>query len=123
MNYYVWEYIQTAIDVFLLGGLIGIFWGLKRSGRQNQEILNEMAEAYNSAVALIEAEAERKESHTRAFEVLSNPDLIAEEMERSSEATESRIARRTTLPREDAGPPAKVYRPKIKKKYPRTWPK
>lgn len=123
MNYNWLEYAQWGFDVFLAGGLIGTWWGMVKIGKRNQQAIDEMAEAYNSAVALIEAEAERKESHTRAFEVLSNPDLIAEEMERSSEATESRIARRTTLPREDAGPPAKIYRPKIKKKYPRTWPK
>jgi hypothetical protein len=123
MNYYVWEYIQTAIDVFLLGGLIGIFWALRQSGKQNQAILNELIQEFEAARGLIEAEIERKDAHTKAFEVLSNPDLIAEEMENSARATEMRIARRTTLPREDAGPPAKVYRPKIRKLYPRSWPK
>ena len=114
---------MTTIDTILAGGLaatwigsIGYaYWNAKRVKRLDKEL--------HLARGLVTAETERKVAHTKAFETLSNPDLIAEEMERSSEATESRIARRTTLPREDAGPPAKVYRPKLTRKYPRKWPK
>lgn len=114
---------MTPIDWAMLGGLVGTWGGAIGFARWNAKRYNKLSEEFESARDLIEAETERKESHTRAFEVLSNPDLIAEEMERSSEATEMRIARRTTLPREDAGPPAKVYRPKLHKKYPKSWPK
>lgn len=114
---------MTPIDMALAGGLaatwtgaIGYaYWNAKRYKRLDREL--------HLARGLISVETERKAAHTKAFEVLSNPDLIAEEMENSARATEMRIARRTTLPREDAGPPAKVYRPKIRKMYPRSWPK
>ena len=101
MNYNWLEYTQWAVNVFTAGGLIGTWFGIRKFSKIVAQQLDELTEVYNAACGLIEAEAERKESHTRAFEVLSNPELIAEEMERSSEATESRIARRTTLPRED----------------------
>jgi hypothetical protein len=117
------EYLQWAAILITAGGVVGTWRGMRKAIKENAEFLQKMEEDFETARGLIEAETERKESHTRAFEVLSNPDLIAEEMDRSAEATEMRIARRTTLPREDAGPSAKVYRPKIHKRYPKSWPK
>lgn len=117
------DYLQWAVDVFLAGGVIGTWWGIARFGRQNKRQWDELLTEFQAARDLLEAETSRKDAHTRAFEVLSNPDKIVEEMEKSAQATEMRIARRTTLPREDAGAPAKVYRPKLRKRYPKSWPK
>jgi hypothetical protein len=113
------EYLQWAALTTMAGGLAGTWWGLGKYGNQ----LNEALEVVLEARGLLDAEARRKDAHTKAFEALSDADKIAEEMERSAEATEMRIARRTTLPREDAGPPAKVYRPKLRKRYPKSWPR
>ena len=117
------EYLQWGVDVFLAGGLFGTWYGVRKFGREQTVILNQLLYEFAQARELLDAETERKQAHTKAFEVLSDPDQIVDEMERSAEATEMRIARRTTLPREDAGPPAKVYRPKIHKRYPKSWPR
>ena len=115
--------IMTLIDWLLLGGLVGTWGGAIYFGRRHAKQVKDLTEEFQAAHSLLVAEEQRKEAHTKAFEVLSNPDLIEDEMEKSARATEMRIARRTTLPREDAGPPAKIYRPRVKKKYPRSWPK
>jgi hypothetical protein len=117
------EYAQWAVIVFLAGGLVGTWWGMSKGRKETEKILNELIEDFQVARGLISVETTRKKAHTKAFEALSNAEQIAEEMENSAQATEMRIARRTTLPRENAGPPAKVYRPKLRKKYPRSWPK
>jgi hypothetical protein len=114
---------MNPVDWVMLGGLAGTWVGAIYFGRRQAKRIESLAEDLETARSLIEAETERKSAHTRAFEVLSNPELIEQEMEKSARATEMRIARRTTLPREDAGPPAKVYRPKIHKRYPKSWPK
>ena len=114
---------MTPFDWILFGGLAGTWCGATCYAVWDAKRYNRLLEEFRTAQDLIEAETERKTAHTRAFEVLSNPDLIEEEMEKSARATEMRIARRTTLPREDAGPPARVYRPKIHKRYPKSWPR
>ena len=117
------EYLQWGCILFTAGGLVGTWWGMRKAMEANQETLNRLIEEFEMARNLLESEEERKRAHTKAFEVLSDPDKIEDEMEKSARATEMRIARRTTLPREDAGSPAKVYRPRILKKYPKSWPR
>ena len=110
------EYLQWGAILFLAGGLAGTWWAFTRFGKEGEKTLDAL-------IDMIESDSNRNKAHTKAFETLSDADKIVEEMERSANVTEMRIARRTTLPREDAGPPAKVYRPKIHKRYPRSWPK
>ena len=114
---------MTPIEIAMAGGLAGTWCGAIVYARWNAKRIDKMQTDFDKARFLIVSEAERKDAHTKAFETLSDPDKIVEEMEKSARATEMRIARRTTLPREDAGPPAKVYRPRILKKYPRSWPR
>lgn len=52
---------------------------------------------------------------------LNDPVKIQADMERSATAQEMRAANRTTMPRENTGPPAKVYRPKLRNKPPSHW--
>lgn len=114
---------MTPIDMILAGGLAATWVGAIGYGFWNAKRVKRLDRELHLARGLISAETERKETHTKAFQVLSNPELIEDEMEKSALATEMRVARRTTLPRDDAGPPAKVYRPKISKRYPKSWPK
>lgn len=67
---------------------------------------------FNEAQHLISEETKRKESHTKAFEDLVNPDKIDSELERSARLHEAWNAKRTSMPREDAGPPAVIHAPK-----------
>lgn len=114
---------MTPIDLALAGGLGATWVGAIAYGRWNAKRINRLDREMHLARGLISAETERKDAHTKAFETLSDPDKIVEEMEKSSDATEMRVARRRLRPRPDAGAPAKVYRPKIRKMYPRSWPK
>lgn len=62
-----------------------------------------------------------KDNRVRFYQSLADPKLIEAEMEKSARAREMRDAQRTTLPREGAGPPAKVYRPKLRGAKPGNW--
>ena len=46
---------------------------------------------------------------------------IEAEMERTADLRELRGANRTTLPREDSGPSARIYRPKLRGQMPGSW--
>ena len=63
-------------------------------------------------------ELERRDEWLR---LKDRPDTIEAEMERTADLREVRDANRTTLPREDAGPPAVVYRPKLRGQKPGSW--
>lgn len=47
------------------------------------------------------------------LQTLTDPELLDAELEKSANLTEMRRARRRTLPRENAGPPARVSRMRI----------
>ncbi len=65
-------------------------------------------------------EIERKRNYV--YEMMTNPDKIAEDMERGARLREMRDAHRTTLPRDDqVGQHARVFRPKIQRKDPSHW--
>jgi hypothetical protein len=57
----------------------------------------------------------------RLYASLADPEKIEADFEKSARAREMRDANRTTLPREGAGPPAKVHRPKMRGKKPGNW--
>jgi len=87
-------------------------------GRQIRKIQKQVNEQMNE-IGL--AEIDRKNAHTEAFKKLTDPDWIQEEFERGADVMEARTANRLTKPREDAGPPAKVYRPQLRSKLPSPW--
>ena len=76
--------------------------------------------AYKNSMKLILTESERRAAQAQALKRLSDPDAILEDMERGARLREMRDANRTTLPREDAGPPAKVYTPTMRAKVPKS---
>lgn len=71
---------------------------------------------FKKAQSLISAETERKQAHTDAFQRLTDEEAIQADMERGARAAEMRAAKRTTLPRENKGPHARVYRPNVRGK-------
>lgn len=63
-----------------------------------------------------------KKARETLLEKLSDPDQIGFTEERVSEIRQARAANRTTMPREDAGKPAMVHRPKaMRTKLPSRW--
>lgn len=81
--------------------------------------LKSLSIGYNAAIKLLLSETKRREEHTKALKRLTDPESIADDMEKGARVREMYDANRTTLPREDAGPPAKVYTPKMRAKVPR----
>lgn len=75
---------------------------------------------YSAAYELIVTETNRREEHSKALKRLTDPEAIADDMEKGARLREMYDANRTTLPRDDAGPPAKVYTPTMRAKVPRS---
>lgn len=92
---------------------------LQRRIKHNEARLNALSTAYNSAIKLILIETKRREEHTKALKRLTDPLIIADDMEKGARLREMHDANRITLPREDAGPPAKVYTPTMRAKVPK----
>lgn len=78
-----------------------------------------LAAAYKAASKLIFVETKRRTEHLKAVKRLTDPESIVDDMEKGARLREMYDANRTTLPREDAGPPAKVYTPTMRAKVPR----
>jgi hypothetical protein len=74
---------------------------------------------FSAAYSLISVETKRREEHAKALKRLTDPESIADDMERGARMREMRDANRTVLPREDAGPPAKVYTPTMRARVPK----
>lgn len=74
---------------------------------------------FKAAEKLIKIETWRRKKHAKAFEALTNPEKIEQEMERGAQLSEMRAAGRRTLPRENAGPHARVWRPNLRNQPPR----
>ena len=98
-------------DLFQWLGLIfmwvcAILWGRVMAIRMNaieakwQNFLNRRKELYDS---------------------LADPKKIEEDLEKSARRREMYDANRSTLPRENSGPPAKVYRPPLRAQKPASW--
>lgn len=96
---------------------------LHRRIKKDEKQLASLAGAYNDALKLIQLEIERRDAQVKAFQRLTNQELIMEDMEKGARMREMRDANRNLLPRPDAGPPAKVYTPTLRAKVPRSTPK
>jgi len=64
---------------------------------------------------------EHNERRIKLYEELADPAKVEADFEKSARAREMRDAQRTTLPREGAGPPAKLYNPKMRGTKPGNW--
>ncbi|HPE52987.1 MAG TPA: hypothetical protein PK852_02610 [Mesotoga prima] len=85
------------------------FFILRREIERTNKRIDLFAALMDEATQLISVETEKKVAQKKAYERLTDPDAIAEDMEKGARIREMRDAGRTTLPREDAGPPAKVH--------------
>ena len=115
--------IEQIQWILLCGAWIGptvYSYTLARRIKQNESRLNLLSTAYNASIKLVLTEAKRREAHTLALKRLTDPDAIALDMEKGARMREMYDANRSTLPREDAGPPAKVYSPKLRANVPRS---
>lgn len=101
--------LLVALYIFLIG---------KRIKKLEQDFKT-LSLGYSAAYNLITVETKRKEEHAKALKRLTDPDFIVEDMEKGARLREMRDANRFTLPRDDAGPPAKVYTPTMRAKLPR----
>lgn len=102
---------MSAVDAVLLALMLGGFfafvvWGKKLATRQ-KEVESKWQKFKD----------ERKELYKR----LADPETIEAEFEKGARLREMKDAQRTTLPREDAGPPAVVHRPPLRGAKPGTW--
>lgn len=76
----------------------------------------------NKRINLIREEWEvHKQVREKLYEELADPLKIESDFEKSARAREMRDAQRSTLPRDDAWPPAKVHRPKMRGAKPGKW--
>lgn len=113
------EKVQWAMLAGAWAGSTIYYFYLKKEIDAVSSQANAMEAAYKAAIKLILVETERKKYQTKAYQRLSDPETIATEMENGARAREMYDANRTVLPREDAGPPAKVYTPLLRSKTPR----
>ena len=65
--------------------------------------------------------AHHKQVREKLYEKLADPQNIEADFEKSARAREMRDAQRHALPREEAWPPAKVHRPKMRGAKPGNW--
>lgn len=78
-----------------------------------------MLQAIWPAIArMIDVETKKNIEHQKVFEKLANPDEIMADMERSAVAMEALNAKRQRNIRVDAGPHARIYRPRLRSKLP-----
>lgn len=113
------EKLQWAALVGLWVGSTVYYFLLIKEINEVRSKANAMEAAYKAAIKIILVETERKKYQTEAFKRLSDPEEIRKDMENSARSREMYDANRTILPREDAGPPAKVYTPLLRAKTPK----
>lgn len=114
---------MTPAEMMQWGGLITGWIGygiyihvLQKRINSIQQQYDALSIAYKTSLKLIMAEKERKNQHAKAFKRLTDPDAILEDMERGAQIVEMRNANRSSVPREDAGPAAKIYTPQLRAK-------
>jgi hypothetical protein len=108
------DIVGFIIDVIETGALVSL-------GVAVYKLHNRIAEAEAvklAALNLMNQERARKKAHEIAFEKLTDPDTIVAEMERGAVAMEALTAKRGRNVREDAGPHARIYRPRLQSKLP-----
>jgi hypothetical protein len=102
---------MTIENVILFSIIIALFllaiWLGKKNAQDQQQLRAEWEKF----------KRERRELYSK----LADPNEIVADFEKSARAREMRDANRTTLPREGAGPPARVFRPKLRGKKPGNW--
>lgn len=105
---------------FVLGvAFVGfVYWRLNKSINTLGEKLDDVIEP---AIVLVSEETKRKQLHAQLYEDLTDPDKIQEDMERGADIVEARQGNRLLAPRPDAGPPARVFRPKFVGKRASFW--
>jgi hypothetical protein len=111
------EIATLVLMCFLIA--LYVFFTNKRIKKLEQDYRT-LSLGYGAAYELIVTETNRREQHAKALKRLTDPEAIADEMEKGARMREMYDANRITLPREDAGPPAKVYSPKLRAKVPRS---
>lgn len=114
---------QTVINwlvIIVAWVFAGYFFVLAKRIKKLQQDYKTLSIGYSAAYNLLIQETQRKEEHAKALKRLTDPEAIADDMERGARMREMYDANRTTLPRENAGPPAKVYSPKLRAKVPRS---
>lgn len=114
------EKIQWVLVIQAWAGSIIYFAYLNKQLIAEKAKLSAMEAAYKAALKLIFVETQRKAEYTKALKRLTNPESIEEDMEKGARIREMHDANRTVLPREDAGPPAKVYSPKLRANLPKS---
>ncbi len=114
------EKIQWALLIFATAS--GIFYAYNAERRINRltEKLSTLDTAYRMSTKLIITEGKKRLAQTKALERLTDPAQILVDMENSARVKEMIDANRKTLPREDAGPPAKVHSPTLRAKVPKS---
>lgn len=116
----VQEYLQWAGLIVAWIGYSAYSYTLTKRIKYNESKLRLLSTAYSSAIKLIMTEIKRKDEHTKALKRLTDPESILEDMEKGARMREMYDANRITLPRENAGPPAKVYSTKLRANTPRS---
>ena len=113
-------YVDTVVLGIVIIQTVIIILSRHEINRSHDEI-RDMRHLLVDAAKLISSETKRKISHTKAFDRLTDPDAIIEDMERTADIIEARQANRLHSPRHDAGPPARIFRPRIRAKLPSNW--
>lgn len=113
------EKIQWVLLAIGFSGSAFYSFTLKKRIRSLEENSKSLSIGYSAAYNLIMTETARREEHVKALKRLTDPEAIVDDMERGARLREMRDANRTTLPREDSGPPAKVYTPTLRAKVPK----
>lgn len=101
-------------------GYTAYSFSLQKRIKTSENNIKKLFLGYSASIDLIQAETKKREKHAEALNLLTNPEEIEKEMERGARVREMYDANRTTLPRENAGPPARVYNPKLRAKLPRS---
>lgn len=98
------------IGLGILNSFTLVMFGLVNRGIIKQ--LRVTKKDLSAAQDLISEETQRKIAHREAFEDLIDPAKIDAELERSARRHEAWNANRSSVPREDSGPPAVIHAPK-----------
>lgn len=112
--------MMEVLQWVVIGGCVSYLIYAGYEIKQSKQKIKEMRLAYAAAMELIVTETHRRVEHAKALKRLTDPESIADEMESGARKREMYDANRNTLPREDSGPPAKIYSPKLRAKVPRS---
>ena len=100
---------NVALVIIALGWLLFPLdlWVQRRHINRLEARIDLFSAVLNEAADLISLETQKKLAQKKAYERLTDPEAIVEDMERGARIREMKDANRRTLPREDAGPPAR----------------